>query len=162
MSIKASPITLLVPDFKQKHYAINFIDTPGHPNFIAEFVAALRISDGVILVVDAIEGVMMTTEKIIKHIVREDLNVVVVVNKIDRLIIEMKIPPEDAYLKIKHTLEEINGLFSKNAAQIGVTNKYVISPVLNNVVFASAEYSFMFSVNSMVERYVKRFPSFDY
>ncbi len=45
------------------------------------------------------------TKTIIKHIVRENLNVVVIINKIDRLIIEMKIPPEDAYLKIKHTLE---------------------------------------------------------
>lgn len=61
MSIKASPITLLLPDFKQKNYAFNIIDTPGHPNFIAEFVAALRVSDGVVLVVDAIEGVMMNT-----------------------------------------------------------------------------------------------------
>lgn len=47
----------------------------------------------------------MMTERIIRHIVREDLNVIVLINKIDRLIIEMKIPPEDAYLKIKHTLE---------------------------------------------------------
>ena len=67
-------------------------------------MAGLRIADGVVLVVDAIEGVMMGTEKCIKHIIREDLDVVVVVNKIDRLIVEMKIPPEDAYLKIKHTL----------------------------------------------------------
>jgi U5 small nuclear ribonucleoprotein component len=68
-------------------------------------VAGLRVCDGVVLVVDVVEGVMMVTEKIIKHIVREELDVVVVVNKIDRLIIEMKIPPEDAYLKIKHILE---------------------------------------------------------
>ncbi len=45
------------------------------------------------------------TEKIIKHILREKLPVVVVINKIDRLILELKIPPDDAYLKIKHTLE---------------------------------------------------------
>lgn len=68
-------------------------------------MAGLRICDGIILVVDAIEGCMMMTERIIRHIVREDLNVIVLINKIDRLIIEMKIPPEDAYLKIKHTLE---------------------------------------------------------
>ena len=104
------------------------IDTPGHPNFIGEFVAGLRVADGVLLVVDAIEGVMMGTEKIIKHILREDLDVVVVVNKIDRLIVEMKIPPEDAYLKIRHTLEEINGTFDKTAALLGMTNRYVISP----------------------------------
>lgn len=46
------------------------MDTPGHPNFVGEFVGALRVSDGVVLVVDAIEGVMLMTRKIIKHIVR--------------------------------------------------------------------------------------------
>ena len=68
-------------------------------------MAGLRLCDGVMLVIDAIEGVMLMTEKVIKHILREKLPVVVVINKIDRMIIEMKIPPEDAYLKLKHTLE---------------------------------------------------------
>ena len=72
---------------------------------MGEVVAAMRVCEGVVLVVDAIEGVMLMTEKIIKHILREKLGFVVVINKIDRLIIEMKIPPEDAYLKLKHTLE---------------------------------------------------------
>lgn len=61
MTIKTKPITLLLPDFKDKSYILNIIDTPGHPNFLAEVVAGLRISDGVILVVDVIEGSMMMT-----------------------------------------------------------------------------------------------------
>jgi U5 small nuclear ribonucleoprotein component len=65
------------------------------------------------------------------------LDVVVIVNKIDRLIVEMKIPPEDAYLKLKHTLEEVNSLFVEASNELGITNRYLISPVLNNVVFAS-------------------------
>ena len=56
---------------------------------------------------------MLMTEKVIRYALRENLKVVVVINKIDRLIVEMKIPPEDAYLKLKHTLEEINGVFLK-------------------------------------------------
>lgn len=77
-------------------------------------------------------------EKIIRHVIREDLDVVVVINKIDRLIVELKIPPEDAYLKLRHTLEEVNGLFHKIAGQLGVENRYTISPLLNNVIFSSA------------------------
>lgn len=87
MTIKTKSISLMLPDFKDKNYVFNFLDTPGHPNFLGELVAALRISDGVVLVVDAVEGVMMMDEKIIRYIVRENLDVVVVVNKIDRLII---------------------------------------------------------------------------
>lgn len=49
---------------------LNILDTPGHPNFLGEVVASMRVSDGVLLVVDAIEGVMLMTEQIIKHIVR--------------------------------------------------------------------------------------------
>lgn len=54
MTIKMKPITLLLPDFKDKSFILNVIDTPGHPNFLGEIVAGLRICDGVILVVDAI------------------------------------------------------------------------------------------------------------
>ena len=85
--MKATPITLLLEDFKSKHYVFNFVDTPGHPNFLGEVVAGLRLCDGVLLVVDAIEGGMLITEKVIKHILRERLPVVVVINKIDRMII---------------------------------------------------------------------------
>lgn len=87
LSIKATPISLLLQDFKDKHYLFNFIDTPGHPNFLGQVVAGMRACEGVLLVIDAIEGVMLMTQKIIKHILREKLSVVVVINKVDRLII---------------------------------------------------------------------------
>lgn len=137
------------------------MDTPGHPNFLGELVAGLRVCDGVLLVVDAVEGVMLMTEKIIKHALRERVGVVVVINKIDRLIVEMKIPPEDAYLKIKHTLEEINGLFLKFSQQLGVPQPPLLSPLHDNVLFASAEYSFMFSLQSFAAKYQQIFREVD-
>jgi U5 small nuclear ribonucleoprotein component len=70
ISIKGSPISLLLPDMKSKNYLLNFIDTPGHPNFIGEFCCALRVSDAVLLVVDVIEGLMLMTEKIIRLAVK--------------------------------------------------------------------------------------------
>lgn len=81
------PITLMLPDFKDKNYVFNFIDTPGHPNFVGEMVAGFRICDGIMLVVDAVEGVMMMDEKIIRQVIRENLDIIIVINKIDRLII---------------------------------------------------------------------------
>ncbi len=56
---------------------------------------------------------MMGTEKTIEYLIQEQIKIVVVINKIDRLILEMKIPPADAYLKIKHTIEEINAVISR-------------------------------------------------
>ena len=93
----------VIPESKPYHF--NIIDTPGHPNFLGEVVAGMRLADSVVLVIDAIEGVMLMTDKIIKHCIREKMRVIIVINKIDRLIIESRIPPEDAYLKLKHTLE---------------------------------------------------------
>ena len=84
------------------------IDTPGHVNFVDEVASAIRLADGILLVVDVVEGVMVNTEAIIRHAVQENVKITLVVNKIDRLILELRIPPADAYYKIKHTIEEIN------------------------------------------------------
>lgn len=73
----------------------------------------------------------------------------------------MKIPPEDAYLKLKHTLEEINGVFLKCAQQLGVEHTYKISPILNNVIFAAAEYGVIFNLELMARKYQERFPAVD-
>lgn len=162
ISVKAAPISLLLPDSKGKNYFVNFIDTPGHSNFWGELSCALRVSDGVVLVVDAVEGVMMMTQRIIKQALRERLPIVVFLNKIDRLILELKIPPEDAYLKIKHTLEEINAIIQQVSIQLGLDkSKYIVSPLLNNVVFGSGEYSFMFGLDSFSRIYSRKFKGVD-
>jgi translation elongation factor EF-G len=57
MSIKCHPFSLVLPDSREKNYLFNFIDTPGHPNFSDEVTASMRIADGMLLVVDCIEGV---------------------------------------------------------------------------------------------------------
>lgn len=103
-------MSLLLPDSNGKNYLMNIYDTPGHVNFTDEVCCALRISDGAIVVVDAVEGVMMGTEKTIKYLVQQKIPITIFINKIDRLILELKLPPDDAYLKIKYTLEEINGI----------------------------------------------------
>ena len=68
--------------------------------------------------VDAIEGIMSNTECLLKYCVQERIPVAVVVNKIDRLVLELKLPPADAYLKLKHMIDELNGIFKGFAAGI--------------------------------------------
>ena len=57
LSVKCSPLTLVLNDMRRKSYLFNFLDTPGHPNFCDEVTVAMRLADGVLLVVDVIEGV---------------------------------------------------------------------------------------------------------
>jgi U5 small nuclear ribonucleoprotein component len=92
-----------LPDSRGKSYLFNFIDTPGHPNFSDEVSAGIRLSDGMLL-----EGVTFYVERLIKEALRNQLEIIVVLNKMDRLVIELRLPINDAYHKIKHTLDEIN------------------------------------------------------
>ena len=84
----------------------------GHVNFSDEVTAALRLCDGVVVVVDAVEGVMMNTERVIRHAVQQDKAVTLCINKVDRLILELKLPPTDAYHKLKHTIDEVNSILA--------------------------------------------------
>lgn len=110
VSIKSMPVTMVTQDLRGKSFLLNIFDTPGHVNFSDEVTASMRLADGVCLFVDAAEGVMLNTERLIKHAVQERCAITVCINKIDRLILELKLPPQDAYYKLRHIVEEINGL----------------------------------------------------
>ena len=101
-------MSLCLPNSKGKRYLINLFDTPGQVNFFDEVCVWMRACDGVILVVDVVEGMTMYLEKLIRYAIEENLKIIVLLNKLDRLVLELKLPPSDAYLKLKHTLEEIN------------------------------------------------------
>ena len=86
------------------------VSSTGHVNFNDEVTAAMRLADGVVLVVDAVEGVMLVTEKAIKQACQEGLPICLLISKVDRLITELKVPPTDAYFKLRHTIDEVNSL----------------------------------------------------
>lgn len=136
LSIKSTPMTFLLQDTRDKSFVVNVMDTPGHVNFSDECTAAFRLSDGAVIFVDAVEGVMMQTERLIKHAMQERLAVTVVINKVDRLILELKLPPQDAYVKLRHTIDEINELIMIHADGV---DDLTVSPLKGNVCFASSQ-----------------------
>ncbi|KAJ4438891.1 U5 small nuclear ribonucleoprotein component [Periplaneta americana] len=154
VGIKAIPVTLVLPNVKNKSYLINVFDTPGHVNFSDEVTAAKRICDGVVLFVDAAEGVMLNTERLLKHAVQEKLAIAVCINKIDRLMLELKLPPQDAYYKLRHIVEEINGLLSLYTDD---ENLKIVSPILGNVCFASSQYGVCFTLKSFANIYAQTY-----
>ena len=80
LSIKSSPMTMILPDSRDKSFVMNLFDTPGHPQFTDEMCSAVRACDGAFLVVDAVEGVMMGTENIIKHLVQHNIAVLCIIH----------------------------------------------------------------------------------
>uniref|UniRef100_A0A3B4VLU9 116 kDa U5 small nuclear ribonucleoprotein component n=1 Tax=Seriola dumerili TaxID=41447 RepID=A0A3B4VLU9_SERDU len=118
VGIKCTPVTMVLPDSRGKSYLFNIMDTPGHVNFSDEVTSSIRISDGVVLFIDAAEGVMLNTERLIKHAVQERMAITICINKVDRLIVELKLPPTDAYYKLRHIVDEVNGLLSMNGSML--------------------------------------------
>ena len=156
LSIKATPISMVMETLSEKSYLLNVFDCPGHVNFCDESTAALRAADGAVVVVDAVEGVMMTTERVIKHALANQVAITVLVNKVDRLILELKLPPQDAYFKLIHTIEEINTIIADNTP---AGDKVIrVSPELGNVCFSSGQHRWSFTLSSFAHKYCEKHP----
>jgi len=155
LGIKSTPVSLVLPNTKGKSFLVNLFDAPGHLDFSDETTPGLRVSDGAVIVVDAIEGIMLNTQRMIAHAVEERVPLTLVINKIDRLIIELKLPPNDAYLKLVHTIEEVNTLLQAYGAFDGKYSQAPLSPARGNVVFASAQHGWCFSCLTYAKMYTE-------
>ncbi|KAL1982303.1 hypothetical protein VTN96DRAFT_1461 [Rasamsonia emersonii] len=159
LSIKSAPMSLVLQGTKGKSHLFNILDTPGHVNFVDEVAASLRLVDGVVLVVDVVEGVQANTEQIIRYAVLEDLPLTLVVNKMDRLILELKLPPNDAYFKLKHVIEEVNSVIEKAIPGQGESRR--LSPEKGNVAFACSSMGWCFTLPSFAKMYAESHPKLD-
>ncbi|EST05161.1 Translation elongation factor EFTu/EF1A, domain 2 [Kalmanozyma brasiliensis GHG001] len=153
ISIKSAPLSLVMEGTKRKSYLLNLIDTPGHTNFQDEVAAACRLADGVVLVVDVVEGVMCNTIQIIRHCIRQNLPIVLVLNKLDRLILELRLPPQEAYYKIRHTIQEVNNCI----ASFDANPSLQVGPERGNVAFASTQMGYCFTLRSFAKLYAETY-----
>lgn len=94
----------------QKEYLINLIDSPGHIDFSSEVSTASRLCDGALVLVDAVEGVCSQTVTVLRHTWTEHLKPLLVINKVDRLITELKMSPGEAYTHLSKLLEQVNAV----------------------------------------------------
>lgn len=114
MTVFASNISL-THTFKEKEYLINLIDTPGHIDFSGAVTRSLRAVDGALVVVDAVEGPMTQTETVLMQALRERVKPIIFINKVDRLIKEIKLTPEEIQRKFAKIILRINNLIEKYA-----------------------------------------------
>ena len=94
----------------QKEYLINLIDSPGHIDFSSEVSTASRLCDGALVLVDAVEGVCSQTVTVLRQTWTEHLKPLLVINKVDRLVMELKMSPGEAYTHLNKLLEQVNAI----------------------------------------------------
>ena len=114
MTVFASNISL-THTFGGKDYLINLIDTPGHIDFSGAVTRSLRAVDGALVVVDAVEGPMTQTETVLMQALRERVKPILFINKVDRLIKEIKLTPEEVQRKFAKIIVRVNTLIEKYA-----------------------------------------------
>lgn len=95
---------------EQKEYLINLIDSPGHIDFSSEVSTASRLCDGAVVLVDAVEGVCSQTVTVLRQTWVEQLKPILVINKLDRLVSELKMSPAEAYAHLSRLLEQVNAV----------------------------------------------------
>ena len=94
----------------QKEYLINLIDSPGHIDFSSEVSTASRLCDGALVLVDAVEGVCSQTVTVLRQTWIEHMKPLLVINKMDRLITELRMSPAEAYSHLTKLLEQVNAV----------------------------------------------------
>jgi len=137
----------------EEPYIIQLNDTPGHISFTGEVSRALRGSDGAIILVDALEGVMTQTETNIRLSVGEEFcKPVLFINKVDRLISELKLSPQDTFAKIDKITREINDLIKKVRPE---GSDWTIDFAKNSVAVGSAKHGWGFTYEILIEKGLK-------
>ncbi|MHA1288275.1 MAG: GTP-binding protein [Candidatus Thorarchaeota archaeon] len=112
ITIKASGISIL-HEFNEQEHLINLIDTPGHIDFSSHVTRGLRLTDGAIIVVDAIEGIMVQTETVTRQAMDELVRPVLFVNKVDRLLRERRLSGRKTAEEINRVVREFNAMLGK-------------------------------------------------
>eukprot|EP00808_Paulinella_micropora_P024354 g60066.t1 len=138
---------------KDVDFLINLIDSPGHVDFSSEVTAALRVTDGALVVVDCIEGVCVQTETVLRQAISERIKPVLFVNKLDRVFLELHMDLEEAYQTFSRAIESVNVVIATYLDEmLGDVQVY---PQDNNVGFGSGLQAWGFNVGTFARAYAK-------
>lgn len=166
ITIKSTAISLYaslddesVKEIKQKtdgnSFLINLIDSPGHVDFSSEVTAALRVTDGALVVVDCVEGVCVQTETVLRQALGERITPVVIINKVDRALLELQVTKEDLYQSFSRTVESVNVIISTYSDKS--LGDVQVFPDRGTIAFGSGLHGWAFTVRQFATRYSKKF-----
>ncbi|CAK4608790.1 hypothetical protein LEN26_010758 [Aphanomyces euteiches] len=146
----ASEVTI-----NENSYLINLIDSPGHVDFSSEVTAALRVTDGALVVVDSIDGVCVQTETVLRQSIGERVKPVLMINKVDRALLELQLPPEECYQAFNRAVENVNVIIATyNDPKLGDVQVY---PYKGTVAFGSGLHQWGFTLKKFAKLYGAKF-----
>ncbi len=147
ITIDAANVSM-VHDFEGEDHLINLIDTPGHVDFGGDVTRAMRAIDGAVIVVDAVEGVMPQTETVVRQAIQENVKPVLFINKVDRLIKELKLTPDEMQQRFAKTIRAVNEMIESMAPD-EFKDDWKVGIKDGSVAFGSALYNWAISLPFM-------------
>lgn len=153
ITIKTANISLPFKS-ESKSYIINLIDTPGHVDFSGVRDQSLRVIDGAIIVIDSVEGCMAQTEVVTKQALEEKIKPILFINKIDRLITELKLSLSEIEKRLVDIIQDFNNFIEIYALDDSKT-QWSIRFEKGNIVFGSALHLWGCSANDMIRKNIK-------
>jgi elongation factor 2 len=153
ITIKTANISLLYQT-AERSFVINLVDTPGHVDFTGKVTRALRAIDGAIVVVDAVEEIMVQTEIVTRQALEERVRPVLFINKVDRLINELKLNAEQIEEKFTRIIGNFNDLIEVYG-ESPFKNKWKVDPAKDSVAFGSALHRWGFTLSMAKQKGMK-------
>jgi elongation factor 2 len=153
ITIKTANISLLHEVGNTSH-VVNLIDTPGHVDFTGKVTRALRAIDGAVVVVDAVEEVMVQTETVTRQALNERVKPVLFINKVDRLIKELKLNAEQMQTKLLRIIRDFNNLISIYGEK-DHKDHWKVDPTKGTVAFGSALHKWGFTLDMAQQAGIK-------
>ncbi len=153
ITMKTANISLL-HKVNGQAFVVNLIDTPGHVDFAGKVTRALRAMDGAVVIVDAVEEVMAQTEVVTRQALQERVKPILFINKVDRLITEMKLSHGEIQKKLAHIIKEFNDLIETYGGP-ELKNEWKVDPEAGSVAFGSAIHHWGFTINIAADRGVR-------
>jgi len=138
-------------------FLINLIDSPGHVDFSSEVTAALRVTDGALVVVDCVSGVCVQTETVLRQAIAERIKPVLFMNKMDRALLELQLEQEELYQTFQRIVENVNVIIATYNDDSGPMGEMRCDPSKGSVGFGSGLHGWAFSVKEFADIYSSLF-----